>query len=256
MERVIPPQIENPSIAENVRAVAPVAAAWPAGMSGVVSGGAARAVAAGVARDDSVSGGRFTAEEIVGVCRAWIPGGGWLHGPGKLGDGYCRRVEIWIFAAQRDFNQQFDGDVFAGAFCQVGNCDWARSCAGLPGNLFAAHVDVFVGGVRDCDCGVRSGGSAGIGGGAEVVVWLAAVGGRADYFAGCVAGAGAAGAGVPVDRDVCGDADCLDCGVLCVRDFSGAAVVARMRRRVSCRIWKFCGTARCCTSRSEFWAPR
>ena len=35
-------------------------------------------------------------------------------------------------------------------------------------------VDCAVGGVRNCDCGVRSGGGAGFGGRAEAAVWVAA----------------------------------------------------------------------------------
>ena len=79
---------------------------------------------------------------------------GWLHGSRELGDGYCRRVEVWVFAAQCDFVEQFDGDVFAGVIRKVGDRHGAGSCASLPRIVFAADVDVFVGGVRDCDCGV------------------------------------------------------------------------------------------------------
>ena len=159
--------------------------------------GPAPAFASGIAPHHPVHRRRFAFKKTAGLRRPRLPGGRRLHGPRQLGHGHRRRLEIRLLAVERDFAQQFDGDVSAGAFRQAGHRHRARPGASLPRKLFPAHRHVFVGGLRNGHRRLRPGRSAGLRRGAEIAFRIAAARRRADHRAGRADCAGAAGPRLP-----------------------------------------------------------
>ena len=131
--------------------------------------------------------------------------------------------------------------------------DLAQACR----EHYSRRMSIFpVGDLRNRDCCLRSGGSAGIGGCAETAVSCSAAL-RSDFdrrgYSDCP---GAARTRFPLDRGVGGHADSDDRGDASRTKFSSRSRYGCKPRADSCRARKSCETARCCTSPSGYWARR
>ena len=152
-------------------------------------------------RSVPIPGQRFFFSKNDCVRGARLPCGRRLYGPWKLGDGLGWRLEVWLHASQRRADFELHGDFSPGAFREARNRDRARPGAGLPRTLFAADDGGSLDALRNCDRGVRSGGSARLRGGAETAVRAAAARGRLADWLRCAACSGAARPRVSSPRD-------------------------------------------------------
>ena len=201
------------------------------------------------------SGRRTPLEKNAGLRRAWLPGGGRLHGSRELGHRHRRRREVRLHASERHRPVELHGDPAAVARGSPRDRQRARPRASLPRLVFQAHRVRAVDRVRDRDRRVRPGRSPGCGHRAAAAVRHPASMGRVPDGDRRVSGAVPAEPRVSLRRSHRADADSRHRRLLRDRALDGTARSDRVGRRGDSASSRFCGTRRCFTSPSAYSAP-
>src|SRR5437016_1076416 len=101
----------------------------------------------GVPQRQSAGRGGERLAEIPRFFGTWVPGGGGIYGPRKLGHESGGRLGVWLYAFVGHHAVEPDGDRAAGARAQAGRGGRTRPCPSLSRSLFQAGFRRSVGGL-------------------------------------------------------------------------------------------------------------